>query len=240
MISDANLLSAWERAYNRPPFEQALVLLGCALPGARPEQLLAMSLGERDRNLMMLRRRLFGSAVESIAECPDCQTQLEFGFAIDDVLGPEAAPAAQQRQLIGRFDAEFRAPCSSDLIAVANQEPVDAANALLQRCVLRLTRDDQAAELDQLSPPEMAELQEQLTEADPLADVQMQLSCAECSCEWTSAFDVVSFLWTELNDWCQRLLAEVHLLARSYGWTEQQTLALSRWRRQIYLGMVRQ
>ena len=37
-----------------------------------------------------------------------------------------------------------------------------------------------------------------------------------------------------------RLMAEVHLLAQAYGWSEAETLSLSRWRRRVYLGMVRQ
>ena len=39
--------------------------------------------------------------------------------------------------------------------------------------------------------------------------------------------------------WAVRLLGEVHELASAYGWREHDVLALSPWRRQAYLQMVR-
>ncbi len=49
------------------------------------------------------------------------------------------------------------------------------------------------------------------------------------------AFDIVSFLWNELNAWAIRTLREVHILASAYGWSETDILAMSPWRRQFYL-----
>ncbi len=53
-----------------------------------------------------------------------------------------------------------------------------------------------------------------------------------------SAFDVGALLWEELVAQARGLLAEVHVLARAYGWSEAEVLELSRSRRAAYLAMV--
>jgi hypothetical protein len=74
--------------------------------------------------------------------------------------------------------------------------------------------------------------------SDPQADVQIQLLCPACSSTWEQDFDISSFLWAEIDTWARRLLADVHVLARAYGWDEDQILALSPLRRHAYLEMV--
>jgi hypothetical protein len=45
-------------------------------------------------------------------------------------------------------------------------------------------------------------------------------------------------LWLEITARSQRLILEVHQLARTYGWTEAEILNLSAARRALYLKMV--
>ncbi len=53
--------------------------------------------------------------------------------------------------------------------------------------------------------------------------------------------DIASFLWKALHAWAKLMLGDVHELARAYGWTEADILALpSPTRRQIYLELARQ
>ena len=77
-----------------------------------------------------------------------------------------------------------------------------------------------------------------MAQADPQADVQLALSCPACSHQWQSVFDIVSFFWSEMNAWAYRILREVHILASAYGWREADILAMSPYRRQLYLKMV--
>ena len=42
-------------------------------------------------------------------------------------------------------------------------------------------------------------------------------------------------VWSDLTDWVGRTLTEVHQLARAYGWSEAEILAMSGWRRRWYL-----
>ncbi len=77
-----------------------------------------------------------------------------------------------------------------------------------------------------------------MEEADPQGNVQLALDCPACGHRWLQAFDILTYLWREIDDWAQRTLREVHLLASAYGWSEQAILALSARRRHMYLEMV--
>jgi hypothetical protein len=81
----------------------------------------------------------------------------------------------------------------------------------------------------------MAAIEAWMSDADPQADVELALACPSCGHQWPAAFDIASFLWKELHVWALRTLREVHTLARSYGWREDDVLALSGTRRQLYL-----
>ena len=52
---------------------------------------------------------------------------------------------------------------------------------------------------------------------------------------WLESLDIGSFVWHELTAWAQRAMDDVHVLARAYGWSESEVLALSAWRRQRYV-----
>ena len=84
----------------------------------------------------------------------------------------------------------------------------------------------------------IAHLSQHLTEADPQAEILLDLQCPVCQHSWQSLFDIVAFFWSELQVQAQRLLQEVHVLARAYGWRESDILSLSSTRRQFYLKLI--
>ena len=77
-----------------------------------------------------------------------------------------------------------------------------------------------------------------MAEADPLSEVQITLNCLECGHRLTMLLDILSYLWEELREQVKRLLNQVYILARYYGWREADILTMSPWRRQYYLEMV--
>jgi hypothetical protein len=48
----------------------------------------------------------------------------------------------------------------------------------------------------------------------------------------------VPYLWTEISVAAQRLLIDVHALARAYGWDQDDILGMSSARRRFYLEVV--
>ena len=77
-----------------------------------------------------------------------------------------------------------------------------------------------------------------LGQAAALANLTISATCPACGNKWEIIFDIVSYLWGEINAWAVRTMHEIHLLAATYGWREADILALSAWRRQRYLEMI--
>ena len=109
---------------------------------------------------------------------------------------------------------------------------------LLHRCLLSVEQRGAPADYDKLPPEAVEGVTKSMAEADPLADIQLSLTCPNCEQPWRAVFDIVSFLWMEIEVWAWRILKEVHTLAQAYGWSEREILTLSPTRRQLYLDMV--
>ena len=74
--------------------------------------------------------------------------------------------------------------------------------------------------------------------ADPQAEIIISLGCPNCGKHWELIFDVAHFFWNEIAAQAQRLVYEIDALARAYGWTEREILALPVQRRRTYLEML--
>ena len=86
MFDNAQLLLAWERAYGRPPFERAIVMLIAARPGVSSHEVTQLSIGMRDAALLRFRKQLFGQRLETLADCPKCQETMELNLCVDDIM----------------------------------------------------------------------------------------------------------------------------------------------------------
>ena len=62
-----------------------------------------------------------------------------------------------------------------------------------------------------------------------------ELACPDCGHGWNVELDVAAFAWREIEILAERLLQHVDVLARRYGWSEQEILTLSPARRRFYL-----
>lgn len=241
-LSASKLLSVWEQAWPQPSVERALLLLAAACPEATAKELARLSIGQRDSLLMTLREWTFGSRLVSRVPCEKCGEPLQLTCDTSDIR------VAQAVQTMGAADALslsadgyevwFRLPNSED-IAVAESVDIESAERfVLGRCLLRVTRDATERPVDELPQQVVDVIGERMAEADPQSDVQLALVCAVCSHNWLVTFDVVSYFWSEIGSWAHRVLREVHILASAYGWHEEEILAMSPWRRQVYLEMV--
>lgn len=236
------LLTVWEAQHAAHPLRRALALLDAAWPDVGQRAWAAAPVGERDAWLLTLYERLFGPDLRTLATCPQCGERLETDFRTADIRGARTpalpAPQTPRRLHCDGYTIEYRLPDSDDLLAVSTLRS-DGVAALLARCVLSAAHDDTPCAAEELPPRATARLAEAMSRADPDADVRISLNCPACAHAWKTGFDIVTHLWLELEDWAQRTLAEVHALARAYGWGEGEILALSPTRRQLYLELVR-
>jgi len=213
-----------------------------ALPEVPRDELLALSVGQRDARLLSIREATFGSRLDGFAECPACQERLEFAFNVSDIrVLPENRTSAKQVQEVSieGYSLRYRLPDSSDLAQiVCFQDVMVARDLLLQRCVLQACQENVEVEVAALPESVIAILGRHMLESDPQAEVPIDLSCPVCTHNWLVIFDIVPFFWSEICAQVKRLMREIHILARAYGWNETDILAMSATRRQFYLEMV--
>lgn len=239
-LSAADLLNVWEWGLSQSPIQCALILLKAAYPEISPEQLANLSIGQRDRLLLTLRERMFGSQLVSQGVCPACGDRLELTFTVSDIrIAPEIEPAPVLAVKVKNYEVQFRLPTSLDLSAMASQQDLTMIRQqLLERCLLSAHHNGEVLSIGKLPAIVVDAVLEGMAQADPQADVQLALSCPACNHQWQVTFDVVSFFWSEIHAWARRLLQEVHTLASAYGWREADILAMSPQRRQLYLEMI--
>lgn len=248
----SELLTLWEQGLSQTPIQRSLALLVAACPDLSPEQIRQLSIGQGDRLLLTLREQLFGAQLVSVAVCPACGDRLELNFSVDEIRLPVTEIPQRITVNQGGYQVQVRIPTRLDLAAIAQEqasELVDLRRRLLERCVVEvqlepedpkvLSVTESPADLPQQWPEDVVKaIATQLAAADPQADIQLALACPVCGYRWQAAFDIGTFLWSEIQAWARRLLREVHGLASAYGWSEAAILAMSAQRRQWYLAML--
>ena len=236
------LLQAWESLHGATSTERSLGLLGAVWPELDHTQWRRISIGDRDACLFLLQESLFGSGLQTIASCPQCGERLESRFMVRDVCTPPNQLPQPREPLQWAHDGyrvRFRLPCSEDLLDLPAQCEADAAvTELLRRCVIEAYQDDAPITSPALPGHIQQRLSETMAEQDPLADLRMTVNCPACGHRWSATLDIAAYLWGELDDWAQDLLAEVHVLARHYAWSERDILTMSPVRRRFYLDLV--
>ncbi|WP_327417812.1 hypothetical protein [Streptomyces sp. NBC_01233] len=251
-LTEARLLDIWETGNGQEPPARALLLAAAAaaLPGPAgngqpgpqsgaqpdPRPVAERTLAARNALLLDLRERCFGTALPCVADCPHCAEQLDVTLTTaelrppgDRTAPPGGAPATGRVRVDGH-EVTYRALTGGDLLAVDPGAP-GARRALLCRCVLGAVPPAPEGPNDAV----LEAVAERLGALDPGADTAVALTCPYCRHGWTAAFDLAGYLWAEVEAYARRLLHEVHLLARAYGWTEADVLGASPVRRRYYL-----
>ena len=236
----SELLAVWERCTAQTPAERALELLALASPEAPARELEELTAGERDARLLDLRELAFGPELAGVGTCASCGELVEFSIDAGAVrAGPPVDDGGPLRLSCAGYELRFRLPTTGDLAAISSErDPEFARLRLLEHCLLEARRNGAEESVQTLPELVTTAVAERMAEADPQADVELAFSCPACGHVWSAAFDVGSFLWSELDAWTRRTLHDVHALASAYGWSESEILALGT-RRQLYLELVR-
>jgi hypothetical protein len=228
-----DVLALWEQGRARHLIDRALLLFAAACPELPTERLADLPLGQRNAALLGLRLRTFGPEVRAYIDCPGCRERMELALRVDMFLPPNTGAYAG-----GELETEgfrFRVPTSRDLSALlAHADAESAAVHLLERCCVGRPDATRPLSLHGL----LEEVEAGLEALDPGADIELSLVCDSCAHAWAAPFDIAAVLWDEVEARARALLAAVHTLARAYGWSEPDVLALSEQRRAAYLEMV--
>jgi hypothetical protein len=235
-LHEERMLQAWERGREFAEPWRALALLEAAMPEHEIESLASLPLAKRNALLMKLRLLTFGNRLEGFAQCPECGTQLELALNAEDLEGALEAPA--QETWTERDTEMCMRPVNTQDLAAA-MTAIDAAEArmlLLERTVSpRKTRS-----LDEEAEPDCTgDWIDRFERLNASAEILCALRCPGCEQRPVLDLDIARFFWREIAVAARRLLAEVHCLARAYGWSEQQIVSMSAARRASYLEMLK-
>jgi hypothetical protein len=238
----ADLLELWDAVRHLSMARRAAALFALAVPTLDAGAVADVPLGRRDATLLAWRAGLFGDQIEGLAHCPRCGETVEVGFSAKD-LGIEADDETTGGGIIadacevGEWQVGYRVPTCGDAIALADA-PVADGHTLLARCVRMATRDGLPVGSDALPDAVLDALARGIAEADPHADVLLDVTCPACTHRWSPPLDVASYVWREVDAWARRLLQDVVVLARALGWAEADILAMTPQRRGDYLDLV--
>jgi len=192
--------------------------------------------------LLELRCGLLGESMLAAATCPGCAEPVELPVQASDLLALESKIVDEPGPLTRNgWMVRWRPPTPGDLATAADQPGAAAAESfLLRRCVLEARGPHAAGTTGDLLPDDIrAELAAAITEADPLAEVLVAVTCPGCDLGFQVELDVASFVWREVDALARSALLDVAALAGAFGWSEGEVLSLSDSRRASYLRIVR-
>lgn len=242
-IPRQTLLEMWEQAQGLTHPELAAALLAAVYPDWPHNDILDLPIGQRDSALMAVYVQNFNASLSVIETCRHCQAVMEFDLDIPGLLQHQPATYPESLAvMVDKQTLDCRLPATRDLLAVL--EEADPQTALLQRCLLPSPDElqhsqnhsqQESRQLTALAAPDRNDLERQLLEADPLAQVNIAVACHHCGERSETLFDIVPVLWKAWSDKAQRLLDEVVTLAYHFKWSEQSILNLSDQRRHYYL-----
>jgi hypothetical protein len=207
----------------------------------------SLTVGDREALLLQLMRLTTGDRMVCIVTCPhtSCGEKMDLDLAIDDLLLPpyDHAQATFRRSCAANgdsFDIHFRLPTGADQEAVANLArrcPEDAAASLLERCIIDIKVNGKETETT-LPESVFFKLSEAMAKLDPQAELVLNLNCPYCYQAFSTALDMGTFIYEEIEGRSRSLYREVHLLAWHYHWSEADILGMTADRRRRYLELL--
>lgn len=177
-----------------------------------------LTVGDRDRLLAEIYGDLYGWDVLADARCASCQARFELRFSLAAMLQARQPDGSAADGTVKVGEARLRLPRVAD--------HADNPYAFLR--LLNISGD----------PPPLAEAEAALEAADPALELDLKGTCPECASEQTLPFSMCRFLGSALARDHRFLLREAHLIARSYGWSLDSILSLTRQERQEFVRLI--
>jgi hypothetical protein len=171
-----------------------------------------------DAALLAVRRQLLRDTIVAEIQCRDCHAWGDIRLSIAAYLAAKRRPS---RVALDRV----RVPTVGQVLTAIAVHGDGAAAALEAECVTVAASGERRRALQQL---------ERI--APPLAGT-VEGVCPHCTGPVVAWFDPGAFVLGELRRRASRVIADVHLLASQYGWTEAAILDLPGLRRTAYAAL---
>lgn len=237
------ILTAWEQSRALPGQEAVIAVLALACPEQTVAELARLPLGERNVMLLELRAITLGRRMEGFAVCPECGAQLEFALDARELAKGLRLQAAEASKELDGYT--LRPANTLDLMASGEAENEEQARSILLARTLGVADANEmesardANEWLESQPASTTALWlERFDRINSAAEIRVELQCAVCQSSPSLDLDIARFLLREIAGAARRLMAEIHELARAYGWSERSIAAMSGVRRAAYLEML--
>ncbi|NET40223.1 MAG: hypothetical protein F6K19_51205 [Cyanothece sp. SIO1E1] len=243
LLSNASILEIWEKGAALSGSQKSRLLLAVGYPQASVDLIDRSPLGAWNVALLRLREWQIGSNITLIDRCPECSETIEFVSSTNDLLAADSPPTYNSNKVLAfrNWELTHRSLFGSDLIESETDQPtdpIDAGKSLIERTILKLTRNGNQANPRDMSASLWEKLASSISEYDSLSEIVFNLSCPKCGHNWESLFEPGEHLWIELSAKAKALLYEIHVLAIAYSWRESEILKLSDDRRAAYLSLI--
>lgn len=231
---DASLISIWEMKQDSTVTENAIRLLSVFTDADNPE---CLSIGERDRLVMAIRKKLFGSKLRGLNTCPFCRVDLMFDVDIDSL--DFDSFNGQFTCISEGVNAVVRTITSRDIINIQQVDPTQRRHALLSRCLVTVNGRS-VADSNVLTDEHIKKIEDTMEASDANSLISAEQICASCGKSWSVILDIVSVLMEDIDVYVRHRLLKVCELARLSGWSETEILGMSNCRREYYLEHMRE
>jgi hypothetical protein len=198
---------------------------------------------DRDLALVAVRWSTLGSVLPVEVTCHVCAAQHDVTIDLDRLARPDAGPDEHSIIVADRV-VVVGLPTAGDQAAIVAHEgdTVELRRArLLARCIRSIDGVAQrlaAEDVLGLDATVRARIEADLESAIPDIDLELMLACPACGASIEAGVQLGAIVLAELRERSTHLLRDVHLLARSYHWSERDILALPVGRRREYLSLI--
>jgi len=227
VLGRAELVDVWEDGQELSSLERSMLTV---LTWDTVDDVTAVTIDELNGRVLRLRSRLFGKDVEFYAQCEECGEEVEFTLDTSQLEASQGSGPGNPLLIDGR-EMVCRPPAAAEVIA-ALRAP-DPRRWLAECCLQPM--DDRSNKVPKLSDADVDGIEDRLRAGHPLLEVILEISCPTCEHKWDQLLDIDSLLWRDIDREARRLLDDVDRLARSYGWSEADILAMGPQRRARYL-----
>ncbi len=232
-MQPSKILETWEECLGQSTVISGLKMATLSLINTEEDALIDWSIEKRDARLFHLRKQLFGHKFENLASCPNCQEQVEWTMDYSDL---EVPPPNQIKEGDFNFETKgyslkFRLPSTRDLL-------INEENRVLRNCLQSCVKDGSKIDFNEIPQKIKKELIYHIEDESHLSNIVVQLDCKVCSHSWNLNFDIVPYLWAEIDRWAKRFLNQVAVLAKHFGWSEKAIIDMNPNRRTYYLNLL--
>jgi hypothetical protein len=194
-----------------------------------------ISIGDRNKLLLHLRRLTIGDKINCTVTCLSCKENLSLELSITEILSILPPQPIDYSVTIDSFLLQLRPLCGSDQRLLFEGDRMDPTRKFLRSCI---TSSEPKLTDSELTNKFLSSVASKLEEIDPLANPVLNVNCPNCGESFEAPLDVEGFVLQEMSMLGKWLEREVHWLAFNYHWSENSILSMSMTRRRKYVDLI--